>query len=209
MVRALGHRPVPPARGGPLPGRRVLLRPLQLSDWPQWHEVRTRCADWLERWEPARGPGDPDFVRDRDAFALRCSARHRELQLGTAYGFGIFTDGQLCGEINVGAVRRGAFHSAYVGYWMDQRWAGQGLMPEAVVVVMSYAFDDLKLHRLQISIIPRNHASRRVVEKLGLRSEGVAQRYLQINGVWEDHIRFAITAEEWAERAEGLRSAWL
>ena len=59
------------------------------------------------------------------------------------------------------------------------------------------AFEDLHLHRVQISIIPRNTASRRVVEKLEIRDEGVAQRYLEINGVWEDHIRYAITVEEW------------
>ncbi len=65
------------------------------------------------------------------------------------------------------------------------------------------------MHRLQISIIPRNRASRRVAEKLELRSEGVAHRYLEINGTWEDHIRYAITAEEWAERRGELLAAWV
>ena len=63
---------------------------------------------------------------------------------------------------------------------------------------------ELHLHRVQISIIPRNAASRRVVEKLDIREEGVAVRYLEINGVWEDHVRYAITAEEWAERRDDL-----
>jgi ribosomal-protein-alanine N-acetyltransferase len=60
-----------------------------------------------------------------------------------------------------------------------------------------------------VAIIPRNRASRRVVEKLDLREEGVAQRYLAINGVWEDHIRFALTAEEWKERRLELLDRWI
>jgi ribosomal-protein-alanine N-acetyltransferase len=57
--------------------------------------------------------------------------------------------------------------------------------------------------------VPRNASSRRVVEKLDLREEGVALRYLQINGVWEDHIRYAITAEEWIARADELLDTWI
>jgi ribosomal-protein-alanine N-acetyltransferase len=62
---------------------------------------------------------------------------------------------------------------------------------------------------VEISIIPRNHASRRVVEKLGIREEGIAQRFLEIDGVWEDHVRYAITAEEWAAREPSLVAEWL
>ena len=77
------------------------------------------------------------------------------------------------------------------------------------MLVCRFAFEDLKLHRLQISIIPRNTASRRVVEKLDLRMEGVAERYLQINGVWEDHCRYAITIEEWQRRRPELLFEWV
>ena len=65
------------------------------------------------------------------------------------------------------------------------------------------------LHRVQISIIPRNTASRRVVEKLDIRDEGTAARYLEINGVWEDHIRYGITAEEWTDRRDELMGTWV
>jgi ribosomal-protein-alanine N-acetyltransferase len=190
-------------------GRRVLLRPLAVEDFAAWREVRRRNADWLVKWEPQRTPGAPDPVENRDAFAVRCGARQRERQLGTGFGYGVFVDGHFRGEINLSIVQRGPFQSAYVGYWIDEATAGQGYMPEAVVLLMGAAFDDLRLHRIQISIIPRNSASRRVVEKLGIRDEGVAQRYLEINGTWEDHIRYAITAEEWQERRAELRAAWL
>jgi ribosomal-protein-alanine N-acetyltransferase len=208
-------------------GRRVLLRPLAATDFPAWQEVRRRNAEWLTPWEPARNPALPDVVESAEAFAMRCSARERERQLGTGFGFGIFVDSsgsseagrrsyrarrrldRLAGEINLSSVQRGPFQSAYVGYWIDQAHAGRGYMPEALVALARFAFEHVGLHRMQISIIPRNLRSRRVVEKLKIREEGLAQRYLEINGVWEDHIRYAITVEEWHERRDELVREWL
>lgn len=190
-------------------GRRVLLRPLVVADFPQWSEVRVRNEGWLLKWEPQRVSTQPDPTRDREAFAVRCNARERERHLGAGYGFGIFVDGHLAGEVNLNSVQRGPFQNAYVGYWIDEARAGQSLMPESVVVATRFAFEDLRLHRLQIAIIPRNRNSRRVMEKLAYREEGVALRYLEINGVWEDHVRYAITAEEWAERKAELTAVWL
>jgi ribosomal-protein-alanine N-acetyltransferase len=200
-----------------LSGRRVKLRPLVSSDFPVWQDVRRRNADWLTPWEPARNPNLPDVVESSEAFAMRCSARERERQLGTGFGFGIFVPegsgprqgDRFCGEINLSSVQRGPFQSAYVGYWIDQGQAGRGYMPEAVVLLARFAFEQVHLHRIQISIIPRNHRSRRVVEKLKLRDEGVAQRYLEINGVWEDHLRYALTVEEWQDRRDELTREWL
>ena len=189
-------------------GRRVMLRPLVGSDFMQWSEVRLRNRDWLLKWEPMRIPGTPDPATDREAFAVRCSARERERQLGAGYGFGIFVDGKFAGEINLNSVHRGPFQNAYIGYWIDEAHAGQGYTPEAVVVVLRYGFEELGLHRMQIAIIPRNKASRRVVEKLDIREEGTALRYLEINGVWEDHVRYAMTIEEWEKRRDELLAEW-
>jgi len=190
-------------------GRRIVLRPLRANDFVAWREVRQRNVDWLTKWEPQRVPGQPDTTRDRDAFLVRCSARERERQLGTGHGFGIFADAEFTGEINLNAVQRGPFQSAYVGYWIDEKQAGNGYVPEAVVALAKFVFEDLALHRMQIAIIPRNAASRRVVEKLGLREEGVAERYLEINGVWEDHVRYAMTREEWEHRRDELVRDWI
>lgn len=190
-------------------GRRVLLRPLTVTDFGVWQEVRRRNVDWLTKWEPARISGQPDVIEDRDAFAVRCSARQRERQLGTGYGFGIFIGGDFAGEINLSSVQRGPFQSAYVGYWIDEKQAGHGYTPEALVVLSRFVFEELRLHRMQIAIIPRNTSSHRVVQKLDIREEGIAVRYLEINGQWEDHVRYAITAEEWAARAEELLATWV
>src|SRR5436309_627138 len=190
-------------------GRRVSLRPLRVDDFDAWRNVRVHSADWLLKWEPRLPAGQPDPTRSAAAFGARCSARQREWQLGSGYGFGIFVDGRFAGEINLSGLQRGPFQNAYVGYWIGEEFAGNGYVPEALVAVARFAFDDLRLHRIQVAIIPRNRASRRVVEKLELRDEGVAQRYLAINGRWEDHIRYALTAEEWAQRGPELVDHWL
>jgi ribosomal-protein-alanine N-acetyltransferase len=82
-------------------------------------------------------------------------------------------------------------------------------MAEALVVLAQYAFENLHLHRLEICIIPRNSNSRRVMEKLDIRTEGVAERFLEINGTWEDHVRYGITIEEWNERRDDFVEGWI
>lgn len=190
-------------------GRRVLLRPLVVTDFNAWRDVRRRNAEWLTKWEPSRPIGAPDVVEDRDSFAVRCNARQRERQMGAGYGFGIFVDGEFSGEINLSSVQRGPFQSGSIGYWIDEARAGLGYMPESVVVLCRYAFEELGLHRIEIAIVPRNSASRRVVEKLGLRDEGISKGYLEINGQWEDHVRFGITTDEWDERRDELLTEWV
>jgi ribosomal-protein-alanine N-acetyltransferase len=191
-----------------LRGARVVLRTLSADDYDAWFEVRARCRSWLVPWEP-RPAGAPPTPEDRASFSARCSARERERQMGSGYGFGIFVDGRFAGEITLSSIQRGPFQNAFIGYWVDEALAGRGIAPEATVVILRFAFEDLGLHRVEVAIVPRNRPSRRVVDKLALREEGVAVRYLEIDGQWEDHVRYAITAEEWEERAGELTPRWL
>jgi ribosomal-protein-alanine N-acetyltransferase len=186
-----------------------MLRPLAANDFRSWSEVRQRNAEWLTVWEPSRPGHQPDPVTDRSAFAARCQQRDRDRAAGTAFQFGLFIDNQIAGEVNLNNVIRGAMQSGTIGYWIDQRQAGNSYIAEAVVVVMRHAFEQLGLHRLEICIVPRNGKSRRVMEKLHIREEGVAVRYLEINGTWEDHVRYGFTAEEWADRGEELMRDWI
>lgn len=200
--RAARHAPLE------LKGRRVMLRTLSDQDYDAWFDVRRRCRDWLIPWEP-RPAGAPPTPEDRASFAARCAARERERQLGGGYGFGVFLDARFSGEITLSSIQRGPFQNGFIGYWIDRELAGRGLTPEAVVVVLRFAFEELALHRIEIAIVPRNRPSRRVVEKIALREEGVALGYLEIDGRWEDHVRYAITAEEWSARRGQFIADWL
>jgi ribosomal-protein-alanine N-acetyltransferase len=196
--------------GPVLTGPRVRLRALRGTDHPAWRAVRERSRDWLEPWEPLPESGSPDPVVDLEAFRARCGAWERQRHFDSAYGFGVFLlDGSFVGEVSLGSVQRGPFQSAFIGYWVDRDHAGRGLVPEGVALLMRYGFDDLRLHRLEAAIVPRNAASRRVAEKLGLRDEGTALRFLQLGGVYEDHIRYALTAEEWDDHRSELTARFL
>ncbi|MFM8626542.1 MAG: GNAT family N-acetyltransferase [Actinomycetota bacterium] len=202
--------PVRPSTVGlRLYGRRTVLRPLVAQDFNQWSEVRRRNGRWLTRWEPMRLPHHPDPETNRDVFAARCNARERERHAGSQFAFGIFVDGAFAGEINLNNVVRGAFQSATIGYWIDQARAGRSYVAEAVAVLAQWSFEELQLHRLEICIIPHNANSRRVMEKLAIRAEGLAERFLEIDGIWEDHVRYGITVEEWQERREWFATHWL
>ena len=197
-------------KGDALSGPSIELRPLKGSDWEQWNDVRVRSRDWLEPWEPFGEPGAPDPIAVSDAFKARCGAWERQRHFDAAYGFGIFLcKGPFIGEVSIGSVQRGPFQSANVGYWIDEPHAGHGYMPEAVVLVLRYAFEELGLHRVEAAIVPRNKASRRVAEKLGMREEGTSERFLQIRGVWEDHVRYAITSEDWKQRKQEIEDDFL
>jgi ribosomal-protein-alanine N-acetyltransferase len=187
-----------------LKGPRVTLRPLREKDYKAWKEVRSRCHEWLVRWEP-RLPDAPYPGTSPSDFRAKLHAQERDRELGTGYSFGIFVGERFAGEISLGAVQRGASQSAAIGYWIDKELAGNGYVPEAVVVALDFAFRRLYLHRIEVNIVPRNRASLRVAEKLGLRREGVTADYLLIDGKWEDHVRFGMTAPEYEARRAELR----
>ncbi len=207
--RPLNHPSLPPTNGLRLYGRRVMMRPLVAPDFARWSDVRVRNEIWLLPWEPSRLANQGDPTRERDVFATRCAGRDRDRQMGVAYAFGLFVDNALAGEVNLNNLIRGAQQTGTIGYWIDQARAGHSYVAEGVCVLIRFAFEELRLHRLEVCIIPRNDNSRRVMDKLGLRDEGVALRFLEINGIWEDHVRYGITAEEWNARKEEFTASWL
>ncbi|MEO7908208.1 MAG: GNAT family N-acetyltransferase [Roseiflexaceae bacterium] len=96
------------------------------------------------------------------------------------------------GNLGFNNIVRGAFQSCHLGYQLDQREINQGFMTEALRRAIAFAFDQLKLHRIEANVIPRNLRSSRVLAKLGFTEEGLARQYLKINGVWEDHVHFVL-----------------
>ena len=106
-------------------------------------------------------------------------------------------DRAIVGSINLSQIFRGAFQSAYLGYYIGAAYANQRLMTEGIQLTLHYAFNVLKLHRLEANIQPENKASIALVKRCGFVREGYSRRYLKISGRWRDHERWAILAEDW------------
>jgi ribosomal-protein-alanine N-acetyltransferase len=149
------------------------------------------------------GPWDP--VRDESFYTeagqrLELDLDQRSWAAGSAYAFAVLDVGardRLIGRVALSNIVRGPWQNATLGYWIDKDALGMGHATRAVLLVLRFAFEHAGLHRVQPAIIPRNTRSVRVAEKVGFRLEGRALRYLKINGVWEDHDVYALTAEDW------------
>jgi ribosomal-protein-alanine N-acetyltransferase len=109
----------------------------------------------------------------------------------------LIADGSIIGVASLSQIFRGGFQNAYLGYYVASPYAGHGYMTEALQLMLSYAFNNLKLHRLEANIQPGNVASIALVKRAGFVLEGYSERYLKVCGRWRDHERWAITAERW------------
>jgi ribosomal-protein-alanine N-acetyltransferase len=174
----------------------VTLRPLRMRDASAWMESRRRNIEWLRPWEatPPRGPSI--FGVSAAVFTTMTRRLRADARAGRALPFVITVKGEFAGQLNVAGIVRGSMDSAHIGYWVDQRVAGRGVMPTAVALAVDHCLGPVGLHRIEVNIRPENVASRRVVEKLGFREEGVRKRYLHISGDWRDHLTYAFTREE-------------
>jgi ribosomal-protein-alanine N-acetyltransferase len=104
--------------------------------------------------------------------------------------------GTLIGGIGITNIRRGVAQAGTLGYWMGAPFAGRGLMAEALASVLDYSFGALELHRIEAACLPSNERSRRLLESAGFAREGYAEKYLKIFGEWQDHLLFALSADE-------------
>lgn len=178
--------------GPVLEGSSVLLRPPVGGDFPDWARLRAASRDFLVPWEPTWAAD----ALERSSFRQRLRRYADESRAGTAQNFFIFRrhDHRLIGGVSLTQIRRGVAWSGTVGYWMGQSFSGQGLMKQALPLLLDWAFGELRLHRIEAACLPRNEPSRRVLASAGFREEGLAREYLCINGVWEDHLLFGILA---------------
>jgi ribosomal-protein-alanine N-acetyltransferase len=128
-----------------------------------------------------------------EAFESYLKSRNQENQDGFLVCHG--QTQAIMGLINLNEIVRGSFQSAYLGYYIGIPFVHQGYMQEALTLVIQYAFNELQLHRLEANIQPENTASIALVKRCGFQKEGFSPRYLNINGEWKDHERWAILAD--------------
>jgi ribosomal-protein-alanine N-acetyltransferase len=186
LFRTLGSpEPFPP-----ISGQGVLMRTPQMSDFAAWAELREASRAFLTPWEPTWPLDD----LTRSAFRQRMRRYAEDLRTNQAYPFFIFRteDNALVGGLALANIRRGVAQAGSLGYWIGACFARCGYMTAAVRALIPVAFDVLHLHRLEAACIPTNLASIRLLEKTGFQREGYARSYLCINGVWQDHLLYAL-----------------
>lgn len=175
-------------------GDSVYLRGPQMADFAEWAALRERSREFLIPWEPT-WPAD-DLTRT--SFRRRLRRYLREVREDRAYPFFIFReeDGALVGGCTLSNVNRGVQQSCTLGYWAGEVYAGKGYVTKAVRALVPYVFEELRLHRLQAACLPENERSKAVLRRCGFREEGYARGYLRINGVWRDHVLFAMLRDD-------------
>lgn len=173
---------------------RLLLRPPRISDYSAWAAARRESRAHLKPWEP-RWPSDHLSI---ETFRHRVHWARKAMRLGRAWPFMIFDreGGAFIGAITLDNVRRGPAEAGGLGYWTAMRHTRQGYMREALIEIRRYAFDELRLGRLEAGCLPENTASRALLEAVGFEYEGVARAYLQIDGRWRDHVLYAALRED-------------
>lgn len=175
-------------------GDGIYLRYPRIADYAAWAELRGESREFLAPWEPIWATDE----LSRGAFRRRLRRYHRESRLDTAYAFFVF---QKQGDVLIGGctlsnIRRGVTQCGALGYWVGERFARQGHMYAAVKALLPFVFETLNLHRLEAACLPSNGPSRNLLVKAGFRQEGLARRYLQIAGEWQDHVLFALLADD-------------
>jgi [ribosomal protein S5]-alanine N-acetyltransferase len=175
-------------------GENVYLRYPRVPDFFAWSRLRSESREFLVPWEPSWATDE----LSKGAFRRRLKKYQRETRLDSAYAFFVFRteDNALLGGCTLSNVRRGVTQCCALGYWVGERFARQGYMFDAVRALVPFIFKTLGLHRIEAACLPSNDPSRSLLAKVGFREEGLARRYLQINGEWQDHVLFALLADE-------------
>ena len=175
-----------------LVGERLYLRTPMLEDYPKWQAVRARNKEFLTPFEPQWA----DDALSENFFKRRLTRQHQEMTAHRGAFFLIFAKGSddiggdIIGGLNLNNIQYGAARCCSFGYWLDEEKQGQGYMYDAVALAMDYAFNVLKLNRINAACLPDNQRSVKMLTRHGFEEEGFAKQYLQINGKWQDHRLF-------------------
>jgi RimJ/RimL family protein N-acetyltransferase len=172
-----------------LKSENIYLRPFSPEDAVELLKLQLDNRRFFERFSMER---NEDFYTVESQLK-RIQQYEEERKLDQTYMFGIFAkEGTLIGTIDLFQVLRGSLQGAFIGYFLDEKHNGKGYTTEAVKLLVGYAFNELKLHRIEAGVMPHNLGSIRVLEKSGFHKEGISVKNVKINGKWEDHQMLAI-----------------
>ncbi|EJF90529.1 GNAT family N-acetyltransferase [Bartonella tamiae] len=182
-----------------LQANKIYLRPPHIDDYKAWSQLRVESRSFLEPWEPLWPCNAHSYQRYKVYLNNYLDGRKKD----QFYIFFIFDKifGNLIGGISIGNIRRSVIQSGDIGYWCGEKFSGKGFMLESLHCLITFAFQQLKLHRIQAASIPTNLRSMRLLEKAGFSQEGLLKDYVKINGEWRDHILYAMLESEQPAKA--------
>jgi [ribosomal protein S5]-alanine N-acetyltransferase len=179
------HSPCLPEEGLPVT-EGVRLRAIRAADAPMLLRYYDENRAHLRPWEPLRGEG----FYTLDAMHTRIDGMLRSQDAQTALHLILERTGssEMVGECSFTNIVRGPFQACHLGFSLDARAEGRGLMSSALRIGIAYVFDVLRLHRIMANHRPENTRSAALLARLGFEREGLARRYLKIDGAWADHV---------------------
>lgn len=175
-----------------LSGKNVTLRNLTPSSAEEVLEYYKRNKKHLTPFEPTRDSGF--YTLESQKRILNKS--YRDFLGGTSIDLGIFKEEKLIGIIKISRIVHGSFKNGILGYSIDKDEQGKGYMKESVNLLLKYAFDECNLHRIEASALLDNERSKMVLEKCRFKLIGINEKYLLINGKWQDHVTYYIIKED-------------
>ena len=163
------------------------LRLIAPTDDETLAELQLHNRNFLAPWDPVR-PDDYFTAAGQRTDIEAALTRHER---GEAVPWVVLGDnGKVAGRLTLNGIVRGPFQSCSMGYWLAENETGRGLATAAVQTALTFAFEQLGLHRVQAETLTNNFASQRVLDKAGFKQYGLAPRYLKIAGEWQDHLMF-------------------
>lgn len=176
-----------------LTGNNIFIRFFQNDDAEPLLDLHLRNGELFQKYSPTFD--DEYYALDSKHKYISSSIKQREE--GKSYSFGICLkdSGKLIGDVSLYHISRGALQRCLIGYSLDKEYNGRGYTTEAVSLAVEYAFNELKLHRIDAGVMLSNIGSMRVLEKAGFHREGIELKGVKINGEWEDHQIFAIISD--------------
>ena len=170
-------------------GKRVLLRHPRRRDWRQWVKLRINSYDFLQKSEPYWDVNKCN----KSSYIRQLRLQRSKAAYDQAYTFLCFDkkDKTLMGGINISNIERGVMQTANIGFWLGKDFTSKGYMYESINILFPFIFKEIKLNRVQAYTLEENISSKKLLEKLGFRKEGVLRKSIKINNFWKDHILYA------------------
>ncbi|WP_461614956.1 GNAT family N-acetyltransferase [Clostridium sp. Marseille-QA1073] len=175
-------------------GSKIYIRYFKDVDVETLFDLNLRNKEFFQKYSPTHD--DNFYTLDSQRKFISDMTKQREND--DQYCFGIFVkdSNELIGYVNLFQILRGPLQSCLIGYSLDKQQNGNGYATEAVSLAVRFAFNELKLHRIEAGVMLTNTGSMRVLEKVGFHKEGIAQKNVKINGQWQDHQVFAIISDK-------------